>query len=63
LEFEMTTVDGIAWNAARVTRASLDKQPHDVAAMFARGRKPGRPLEWRNLPRRIVAPHCGIRRA
>jgi hypothetical protein len=26
--------DVIAWNAVRVTRASLDKQPHDVAAMF-----------------------------
>ena len=24
----------ITWNAVRVTRASLDKQPHDVAAMF-----------------------------
>jgi hypothetical protein len=28
--------DVIAWNAVRVTRASLDKQPHDVAAMFER---------------------------
>jgi hypothetical protein len=53
----------IAWNSARVTRASLDKQRHDVAAMFARGRKPGRPPEWRNLPSRIVAPHCGTRPA
>ena len=26
--------DVIAWNAVRMTRASLDKQPHDVAAMF-----------------------------
>jgi hypothetical protein len=26
--------DVIGWNAVRVTRASLDKQPHDVAAMF-----------------------------
>jgi len=24
----------LAWNAVRVTRASLGKQPHDVAAMF-----------------------------
>ena len=24
----------IAWNAVRVTRASPDKQPHDVAAIF-----------------------------
>ena len=24
----------LAWNAVRVTRASLGKQPHDLAAMF-----------------------------
>jgi hypothetical protein len=47
----------IGWNAVRVTRTTLDKQPHDLATMFD-------PVaEWRNLTGGIVALHCAIRSA
>jgi hypothetical protein len=61
--------DVIAWNAVRVTRASLDKQPHDVAAMFDQvaateiGRSGWRSVEWCNLIAGIVALHRAIRPA
>ena len=50
--------DVIAWNAVRVTRAGLDKQPHDEATMFDRVAP-----ELRSLTRGIVALHRAIQPA